>query len=140
MGITKHYFDFHCQLGCGPPSVTLLGEKSVWQQIYDRLGKLENYGTEPTHFCNLLKPVLSRFVNSFDDPCGDDSIKIWQQIAHYKRGGSGSSCYSGWITAFCFWKPWGQLLCHILDPVKTIEKISSNPSKIRGKLRYSAKS
>lgn len=85
------------------PSVTLLGNKEDWELILMRLEKLKQYGEEPTQFCNLLQPVVSRFVKSFDNPTADETTGFWQRIAHYSRGGSGPSYYSGWITAFCFW-------------------------------------
>ena len=111
MGATQKYFDFKCSLLCGLPSVTLLGQKSDWQLIYSRLDKLESFGTEPSQFCRLLRPVISRFVKSFDEPASDGTISFWQRIAHFKFGGSGPSYYSGWITAFCFWGENGKSLC-----------------------------
>ena len=110
MGVTQKYFDFKFTILCGLPSVTLLGQKSDWQLIYSRLDKLETFGAEPTQFCELLRPVISRFVKSFDEPASDDTIGFWQRIAHHRSGGSGPSYYSGWITAFCFWGEDGQSL------------------------------
>ncbi|KAM0798439.1 hypothetical protein BDR22DRAFT_373388 [Usnea florida] len=110
MGVTQKYFEFKCTLMCGLPSVTLLGQKSDWQLIYTRLDKLESFGAEPTQFCKLLRPVVSRFVKSFDEPASEDTISFWQRIAHFRSGGSGPSYYSGWITAFCFWGEDGQSL------------------------------
>ncbi len=110
MGVTQKYFDFGCCVRCGLPSVTLLGEKSDWELIYRRLDKLETFGVEPSHFCKLLRPVVSHFFKSFDEPASEDTIGFWQRIAHYERGGSGPSYYSGWITAFCFWNQDGKSL------------------------------
>ena len=122
MGATQKYFDFKCSLLCGLPSVTLLGQKSDWQLIYSRLDKLETFGAEPTQFCKLLRPVISHLVKSFEDPTSDDTISFWQRIAHYHSNSSGPSYYSGWITAFCFWKEDGNsLYCYPklgLDGVK----------------------
>ena len=114
MGVTQKYFDFKCQIMCGLPSITLLGEKTDWELIYHRLDKLETFGVEPSQFCNLLRPILSRFVKSFDEPASKDTVNFWQRIAHYEWGGSGPSYYSGWITAFCFWNEDGKLL-HTTD-------------------------
>ena len=110
MGVTQKYFDFECCIACGLPSVTLLGEKTDWELIYRRLDKLETFGVEPSQFCNLLRPVVSRFVKSFDEPASEDMVGFWQRIAHYQNMGSGPSYYSGWITAFCFWNEDGKLL------------------------------
>ena len=122
MGVTQKYFDFKCTMCCGLPSVTLLGQKTDWQLIYSRLDKLETFGAEPIHFCKLLRPVISRFVKSFEEPTSDDTISFWQRIAHYHNNFSGPSYYSGWITAFCFWREDGRSLYHCpeleLDGVK----------------------
>ena len=109
MGVTQKYFSYSCFMACGLPGVTLLGQKTDWQLIYSRLGKLETFGAEPSQFCMLLRPVISRFVKSFDEPTSDDTISFWQRIAHHHMG-SGLSYYSGWITAFCFWRVDGQSL------------------------------
>lgn len=66
MGVTQKYFDYKCCIMCGLPSVTLLGNKADWELILARLEKLKEYGEEPTQFHNLLKPVLLRFVRSFE--------------------------------------------------------------------------
>lgn len=135
MGITKSYFEYSCRMGCGLPSVTLLGDKADWELIRKRVDKLKAYGEEPRHFRKLLKPILSRFVKSFDHPESDDIIDFWQRIAHYKRGSSGPSYYSGWITAFCLWKPNGTPLGQIPKPRSFIRKcltrIMSAPSCMR---------
>ena len=116
MGVTQKYFDYECCCACGLPSVTLLGEKTDWELIHHRLDKLETFGVEPSQFCALLRPVLSRFVKSFDEPASEDTIDFWQRIAHYQWGGSGPSYYSGWITAFCFWNEDGKSLHAIPFP------------------------
>ncbi|KAK4696372.1 hypothetical protein P7C71_g1530, partial [Lecanoromycetidae sp. Uapishka_2] len=113
MGVTQKYFNFKCSISCGLPSVTLLGEKADWELIYRRLDKLETFGSEATQFCKLLRPVISRFVRSFDDPTSDDVISFWQCIAHYDNNSSGPSYYSGWITAFCFWDQNGKMMYKI---------------------------
>lgn len=109
MGATQEYFTYKCTTRCGLPSVTLLGERADWELILTRLDKLKEYGEEPTQFYNLLKPVVSRFVNSFDGPSSKDTVEFWQQMAHHDYG-SGRDHYSGWITAFCFWTNKGKSL------------------------------
>jgi len=95
MGATQKYFDFRCVLRCGIPSVTLLGEKCDWEEILRRLEKLKGFGEETTRFYTLLKPVVKRFVRSFEDPTSDEVVSFWQRIAHFTEGGSGPSYYSG---------------------------------------------
>ena len=103
MGSMQKYFDYLCTIRCGLASVTLLGEKKDWELILARLGKLSSIGEEPALFERLLKPVVQRFIRSFDEPAGKEVLEFWGQIAHYLSGGSGPSYYSGWITAFCLW-------------------------------------
>ncbi|KAL8927642.1 MAG: hypothetical protein Q9172_001271 [Xanthocarpia lactea] len=107
MGSTQKYFDFTCVCLCGLPSVTLLGDRADWELILTRIEKLKEYGEEPTQFYALLKPVISRFVKSFDNPKGKDTIRFWNRIVSERSQGSGPRYYSGWITAFCFWDEHG---------------------------------
>ena len=117
MGVTQKYFDFTCCICCGLPSVTLLGEKADWELIYQRLAKIDTFGEEPTQFSKLLRPVISHFVKSFDEPASTDIVSFWQRIAHYHTQGSGPSFYSGWITAFCFWDANGKSMYRVpTDP------------------------
>lgn len=109
MGATQKYFTFKCRTSCGLPSVTLLGDRADWELILTRIEKLKEYGEEPTQFYNLLKPVMLRFVKSFNNPSSDEIVGFWNSIAQHDKG-SGRDHYSGWITAFCFWNPQGQLL------------------------------
>ena len=110
MGSMQKYFEFKCRIECGLPSVTLLGEKKDWELVLGRLEKLSSWGEEPALFERLLKPVLQRFVRSFDEPEGEEVVTFWGQIAHHARGGSGPSYYSGWITAFCLWDKEGKCM------------------------------
>jgi len=103
MGATQKYFDFRCVPRCGIPYVTLLGEKCDWKEILRRLEKLKGFGEETTRFYTLFKPIVSRFVRSFENSAGEEVVSFWQRIAHFTEGGSGPSYYSGWIPAFCFW-------------------------------------
>ncbi|EIW81428.1 hypothetical protein CONPUDRAFT_124551 [Coniophora puteana RWD-64-598 SS2] len=101
MATTKKYFDFTFALRCGIPRVTLDGAREDWVVILQRIEKLKEYGFETTAWCHLLRPVLSRFVNAFDDPTGKENIDFWGKIAHIHSGGSGPSYLMGWVTAFC---------------------------------------
>jgi hypothetical protein len=109
MGALQKYFSYGALMRCGIPSVTLLGVKEDWQTLLERLEKLRVLGNEPTQFYALLKPVLTRFVRTFDDPESDDIKDFWSRIAHESRG-SGSHRISGWITAFSFWDQDGKSL------------------------------
>lgn len=104
------YFTYGMRLCCGLPSVTLLGERSDWETILIRLDKLLTFGKEPTTWHSLLKPVITRFISTFESPELEKTKEFWQTIAHYSGGGSGPTYLSGWITAFCFWNSYGKPL------------------------------
>ncbi len=87
---------------CLPP-VTILGDKADWELILGRLDKLTTFGEEPTQFCQILRPVISRFVRSFESSASAEVIDFWQRIVNVNNQMSGCTIYSGWITAFCFW-------------------------------------
>jgi len=110
MGTLQHYFTYKFSLLCGLPSVTLLGVKKDWEDVYSRLDTIPMFGHEPTQWYHLLKPVIARFVKSFDCPETPETTSFWQTIAHYSGGGSGPTYLSGWITAFCFWDKSGKSL------------------------------
>ncbi|KAG0199948.1 hypothetical protein BGX28_006876 [Mortierella sp. GBA30] len=110
MSTLQKYFNYKCCLLCGLPAVTLLGEKSDWENILQRTEKLVKYGEVAIHWHNLLKPVLTGLINTFSNPDSEDTKNFWQSIAHCQGGGSGPTYLSGWITAFCFFDSHGASL------------------------------
>lgn len=110
MGALQEYFSYRFHTLCGLPSVTLLGEKGDWEAILAKLERIPTFGEKPAQWYQLLRPVITRFISTFDAPESDETKDFWQKIAHYAGGGSGPSYLSGWITAFCFWGENGQLL------------------------------
>ncbi|KAI1342419.1 hypothetical protein F5Y15DRAFT_303641 [Xylariaceae sp. FL0016] len=109
MGTMKAYFSYVCMLMCGLPYVTLQGTREDWQLICDKLDKLAEYGDEPSRFATVLRPVLSRFVGSFDEPGSESTKDFWQHICHVEPGGSGPDRLNGWLNAFCFWNHEGRV-------------------------------
>ncbi|KAJ7753299.1 hypothetical protein B0H14DRAFT_3096743 [Mycena olivaceomarginata] len=104
MATLKAYFEYtFCDIVCGIPRVTLEGEKADWEKILQRLEKLKEFGLETMAWYHLLVPVISRFVQVFDDP------DAWKCCA-FEPGGCGPSHYSGWITAFCAFNDDGKWL------------------------------
>ncbi|KAJ4359927.1 uncharacterized protein N0V89_000486 [Didymosphaeria variabile] len=105
MATMKEYFNYRGNTGCGFPSVTLLGERNDWANMRKRLDQLPGYGEQPAEWAKLLVPVFDRFVATFDRP-NDEALKtFWLTICHAERNGSGSpDTFSGWMTAFVFWK------------------------------------
>ncbi|KAJ6582679.1 hypothetical protein DFH09DRAFT_1309619 [Mycena vulgaris] len=101
MATLKAYFSYgFAGIRCGIPRVTLLGEKNDWVDILGRLEKLKEYGVETITWYHLLRPVIARFVAVFDAPDSEENREFWGKVAHYQRGGSRPSYYSGWINAF----------------------------------------
>ncbi|RYC65441.1 hypothetical protein CHU98_g758 [Xylaria longipes] len=107
VGMLQRYFQNTCDLWCSIPSVTLLGEKTDYEIILARLEKLEQYGDEPSEFMRLLRPILTRFIRSFDEPDSQEVIGFWRDICSVQAA-SGQQSYNGWISAFCFWNSKGQ--------------------------------
>jgi hypothetical protein len=119
MGTLQKYFDyvFDCT-ACGIPSVTLLGELSDWEDIQRRIEKLNEYGVEPSRFCDLLRPVLKYMVASFTKGPSDlGVVDFWSRMIDRFQG-SGMDYLNGWMVAFCFWDEQGKCLAESLykDP------------------------
>ena len=108
MSTLQKYFAYKCTLRCGIPAVTLEGERADWENILYRIERLKDFGKDTADWYQLLRPILSRFVAAFDNPNSAANKDFWQRIAHYYPGASGPSTYSGWITAFCFWRTDGK--------------------------------
>jgi hypothetical protein len=123
MASLKSYFDYKFCLACGIPQITLEGTREDWLDIFRRTNKLVEYGPEAAAWRDLLRPVLVRFVRSFDKGWAEskEGREFWQRIVHYKRGGSGPSFLSGWITAFCTFDDEGICLAQLNDPEAAME-------------------
>lgn len=115
MGSLQAYFSYTMMCRCGIPSVTLLGTREDYVDILLRLDKLHELGPETADWANLLRPILRRFVSSFDEVMSAQTKEFWTQAAHY-QGGSGISQLSGWISAFCFWRNDGAPLYYRTPP------------------------
>ncbi|RMJ25517.1 hypothetical protein PHISP_03627 [Aspergillus sp. HF37] len=112
MGGLQKYFEYTMVLRCGIPSVTLLGQRDDWSTMLAKLDRIPQLGAEPATFAQLLRPVLERFVASFDSPALPEVKDFWARCAHRYSGRSGPDYLSGWITAFCFWDADGRSLHH----------------------------
>ncbi|KAJ7784963.1 hypothetical protein DFH07DRAFT_786375 [Mycena maculata] len=108
MATMKNYLDYRMTMLCGIPRVTLEGTQEDWKRILRRLKKLKEYGLQTIAWYHLLLPVISRFVQTFDNPDAPDNLEFWGQVACKEIEGSGSSYWSGWITAFCVFSTQGE--------------------------------
>lgn len=114
MGLMQHYFEFLGGITCGIPSITLLGTKEDWVKLEMKLGHLADFGEEPAQFAENLKPILKRFVQTWDEPNSPAIKAFWAQIVRAHSVftcGSGPNSYdvSGWITGFIHWRDDGTL-------------------------------
>ncbi|KAF5238311.1 hypothetical protein FANTH_10343 [Fusarium anthophilum] len=112
MGLMQHFFEYEGMMVCGIPSVTLLGEKEDWVKLGDKVEMLKEFGDEAVGFAERLRPIMKRFVSSWDvegEGEGDGERKLfWEQIVRAKKKwscGEGPSEWdvSGWITGFMHW-------------------------------------
>ena len=110
MSALQHYVRYKLRTRCGIPAVTLLGEKSDWENIRTRIGKLSSFGMEPGGWSKLLLAVVSHFIKAFENPDSPENKQFWEKVAHHTNNMSGVDYLDGWITAFCFWDERGQRL------------------------------
>jgi hypothetical protein len=101
---------------CGMPSITLLGTQTDWSLLLQKLERLPIFGPQPAEYAKMLRPILSRFVKSFDNPTDADIRNFWDMIVRV-RGlrGEGTTCstadlVSGWINGFHYWDAFGRVL------------------------------
>jgi hypothetical protein len=115
---------FPCENGI--PSITLLGTKADWKNISDKLDPLIKFkfGKEPALYGAILRPILSRFIETFDKPNDLGVRQFWSDIITVtpKQKLCRTTNYvTGWINAFHFWDGAGGL-------VPTVNSASVNPS------------
>ncbi|KDR84407.1 hypothetical protein GALMADRAFT_237259 [Galerina marginata CBS 339.88] len=134
MATMKTYFDYEMTM-CGLPSVTLEGEKSDWEKLYQRVDTLETFGDEPKAWAKLLRPVLRRFAEAFN---GEPDIDFWNKVSHHYSLGSGTQYLSGWITAFCVWDSEGkwQATPRSATPVISFGEKKYHPKLMLDKVHY----
>ncbi|KAI4866928.1 hypothetical protein F4820DRAFT_235674 [Hypoxylon rubiginosum] len=111
LGTMQKYFTYSWGTRCGIPSATLLGEEGDWVEIRQRAERLATFGSEPERWLRVLRPVLDGFVASFREPGGEAARRFWRGVCdEHVPNGSGTTTYSGWVTAFCFWDENGRCL------------------------------
>lgn len=103
MGAMQKYFSYGVTVTCGIPSVTLLGEVDDWKDILNRIDKIDQLGSEPTHFAGMLRPILNGMITSFQNPDSFETMEFWNTIVHKVSLDSGTDYLTGWLTAFGFW-------------------------------------
>ncbi|KAF2429953.1 hypothetical protein EJ08DRAFT_716097 [Tothia fuscella] len=101
---------FPCKNGF--PSITLNGTQSDWKAILEKISSLEKFGKEPKLYGRLLHAVVSRFVQTFDNPNDPATRLFWNNmitITARQNLCSSTELITGWINAFHMWTPAGNL-------------------------------
>ncbi len=104
LGTMKEYFSYGVNFGCSFTSVTLLGERSDWADMLQRVAWFGTIGhEETTAWAVRLTKVLEYMVASFDRP--EDVKRFWNRAVHEtdETMSGGIVTLSGWLTAFCWW-------------------------------------
>lgn len=135
MGLTQHYFEYSVSLICGLPSVTLLGNKTDWVALQEKVERLKWFGGEAEEYADVLKPILQGFVDTWNNPEAKTTKDFWSKIVD---GRQKSTCVTrgyvtGWITGFYFWNREGKALTS-----KSARKSSRFGVKL-GEVRYPAR-
>ncbi|KAH0553131.1 hypothetical protein GP486_006682 [Trichoglossum hirsutum] len=122
----KGYLTYRVMLGCGIPSVTLMGVRADWENLLRRVRNLHRFDAAPDALRNQaigsygrirqadqsnlmlqwqhrLEAVLKRFIDTFD---GVKHEEFWSHVFSVKRYGSGrQKNLEGWISAFATYEP-----------------------------------
>lgn len=85
------YFEYVMMIGCGIPSITLLGTPADWRSIRTRAAHFAEYGLE--WWTRALLPILDHFVAAAE---GAPDASFWRSLFRYESG-SGRSDLTGWI-------------------------------------------
>jgi hypothetical protein len=130
MGLMQAYFTYTAHVTCGMPSVTLEGTRADWARLHAKLERLPLFGKEPAAYAARLRPVLSRFVRTFDDPTHPDIRRFWTQIVSMQKSAPSGVCGAqpvtlagGWITAFQYWDAKGRPLGSRGDSELTLDGV-----------------
>jgi uncharacterized protein DUF4419 len=79
---------YSAALCSGIPSITLLGTQTDWDQLLLKLNRLPQFGAEAAAYSKILRPVLLRFVRTFNDPTHPDIRRFWDNIVAGEKPGN----------------------------------------------------
>ncbi len=94
MGAMKEYFKYRVLTLCGIPEITLLGEKSDWQQVRHKAQALGEFGC--AWWTDGLVQILDKFIDASSDRV---DTEFWQRI-YKEKDDSGGPDVCGWINVF----------------------------------------
>lgn len=85
------YFEYEAHMGCGIPSITLLGTPDDWRSIRTRATMLSELGLEA--WIDRLRPVLDQVVRTAE---GHVNSAFWRSFFRHESL-SGGAELTGWI-------------------------------------------
>lgn len=135
MGLMKQYFNYEGGIICGLPSVTLLGDKADWQALLNKLEHLPEFGDEPAEYERRLRPILSRFVQSFDEPDSEETVAFWNGIVVAESAvacGAPPYYLNGWLTGFWYWDANGEAFARNEDGLAELDGVKYAKVGIEG--------
>ncbi|WP_438005995.1 DUF4419 domain-containing protein [Sorangium sp. So ce321] len=91
MDAFQPYFEYMMAIGCGIPSITLLGSVDDWRSVRRRAAMLSEFGLAA--WTDALLPVLDEVVRTAE---GHVDPAFWRSFFRY-RSASGPSELTGWI-------------------------------------------
>ena len=91
MDAFQPYFEYEMSVGCGIPSITLLGTVEDWKSVRRRAAMLSEFRLEA--WTRALLPVLDQVVRTAE---GQVDAEFWRSFFRYESG-SGPSELTGWI-------------------------------------------
>lgn len=102
MGSVKKFLNYTFKYLCGIPQVTMYGTRDDWQLLIQNVEEIEKIGREANRaglvdWCAILKPVLEKFLDSYDGNVDND---FWQSCIFPSSGYSKFDYISGWALAF----------------------------------------
>jgi hypothetical protein len=107
---------FSCENGI--PIITLLGTREDWKAISDKLEPLINskFGKHPAIYGAVFRPILSRFIETFDKPNSISIRQFWSDIVTLtpkQRLCRTTDLVTGWINASHYWESAGDLVANV---------------------------
>jgi len=109
MDCMKGYFDYVVVTRCGIPEITLVGAPEDWENLRNKVQKLNDMNKEDclglAFWLKQLTPIIEKICDTAISKKVDK--EFWSGIYKYSNPGSGTPFISGWITKFFPYLPSG---------------------------------
>jgi len=107
----QNYFTYAVGFVCGIPQISLLGSVEDWEQLRQRIERLDTFddgtGILTEKWVPMLRHILDEFVVSAKSGSGNN-LDFWDQIMHSATLPYMGEKLSGWILAFTFFDSEGK--------------------------------